>query len=203
MPTRTKTEALIRLAKAGPIRPRDLAAAGIPRSYLGRLVSRGVLEQTARGVYQRVNADVTELHSLAEVALRVPHGIVCLLSALQVHGLTTELPHAVWLMIDQKARAPAEGSPKLELVRASGDARTHGVEVRRIEAVDVKITSAAKTVADCFRYRRRVGLEVALEALRAYLRPPRRAARSIDALVAAARADRVTSVVRPYLEALA
>lgn len=203
MPTHSKTNALLRLAKAGPIRPRDLAAADIPRSYLGRLVSRGVLEQTARGLYQRVNADVTELHSVAEVALRVPHGVVCLLSALQIHGLTTKTPHTVWLMIDRKARPPALDSPKLELVRASGEARTHGVDVRRIEGVEVKLTSAAKTVADCFRYRRRVGLEVALEALRAYLRPPHRAERSIDALMAAARADCVTSVMRPYLEALA
>ena len=202
MPEPSKTETLLRLAKAGPVRARDLAAAGIPRSYLRRLVERGLLEQTSLGVYGLADAEVTELHSLAEVALRVPHAVVCLLSALPVHGLTTEVPSAVWLMIDHKARAPAMDSPRIEIVRASGDALAHGVEAHRIEGVDVRITSPAKTVADCFRYRGHVGLDVALDALRDYLRPRRRS-RSVDALVAAARADRVLSIMRPYLEALA
>ncbi|MDQ3031755.1 MAG: type IV toxin-antitoxin system AbiEi family antitoxin domain-containing protein [Myxococcota bacterium] len=203
MPRSTKTAALLRLAKTRPVRARDLEAAGIPRTYLRRMVERGLLEQSARGVYRLADSDVTELHSLAQVAVRVPRGIICLVSALQVHGLTTEAPHAVWLMIDGKARAPTLDTPAIEIVRASGAALAHGVELRRIEGVDVRITSPAKTVADCFRYRRHVGLDVATRALREYLQPPRRPARSIDALVAAARADRITTVIRPYLEALA
>jgi predicted transcriptional regulator of viral defense system len=128
----------------------------------------------------------------------VPHAIVCLLSALQAHGLTSELPHAVWILIERHARVPKVSYPKLEVIRARGEARTHGVETRLIEGVEVQITSAAKTVADCFRYRRHVGLEVALAALREYLRA-HRAGR--EALIAAARADRVHAFMRPYLEA--
>jgi predicted transcriptional regulator of viral defense system len=195
-----KTNALVRLARKGPIRARDLDDAAIPRTYLARLCKRGVLEQVDRGLYRLVDAPVTELHSLAEVAKRVPHAVICLLSALQVHELTTEAPHAVWIMIDTHARAPAIGYPRVELVRASGNARSHGVEKRTIEGVTVRLTTPAKTVADCFRYRKHVGLDVALAALREYLRKYRG---GIDALTKAARADRIYSFMRPYVEALA
>ena len=188
------------MAKNAPLRARDLERAGIPRAYLTRLRSRGLLERIDRGLYRLADADATEHHSLAHVAKRVPHGTICLLSALQVHQLTTELPYVVWIMIDRHARAPTISYPKIELVRASGRARTHGVEVRTMEGVKVRLTTPAKTVADCFRYRRRVGLEVAITALRDYLRKNRS---GIDALVEAARADRVYAVMRPYLEALA
>ena len=209
----SKTTALLRLARAGPLRARDLEAAGIPRTYLRRLSDRGLLEQVDRGLYRLPDAAVSELHSIAQVAKRVPHAIIALLSALQVHGLTSEAPHAVWILIDRRARIPKLGHPRLEVLRASGAAREHGVQTRTIEGVPVRLTSPAKTVADCFRYRRHVGLEVALAALREYLRRPAgprsgRPAASrdggrIDALVQAAKADRIYSVLRPYLEALA
>ena len=205
----TKTSELLRLAGSGPLRTRDVDAAGIPRVYLRRLCERGLLERVDRGLYRLPDAPVTELHSLVEVARRVPHSTVALLSALQVHGLTTEAPHVVWILIDRHARTPKVTYPKLEVVFASGPALVHGVETRTIEGVPVRLTTPAKTVADCFRYRRHVGLEVALAALRGYLGRPvarggaRRAGSPIDALVAAARADRVSSVLRPYLEALA
>jgi predicted transcriptional regulator of viral defense system len=198
----SKTSQLLRLARRGPIRARDLDAARIPRAYLARLVDRGQLEQAARGLYRLPDANVTELHSLAQVAARVPHAIVCLLSALQVHRLTTELPHAVWIMIDTRARTPKLDTPAIEVVRAHGPAREYGVETRQVEGVSVQITSPAKTVADCFRYRRHVGLDVALAALRDYL-SDRRRGRSVDALIEAAKADRIEGVVRPYIEALA
>ena len=198
---RPKIAQLLRLARQGPIRARDLDAAKIPRAYLARLCDRGELEHVGRGVYGLPDAPATEHHGIAQVSKRVPHATICLLSALQVHGLTTEAPHAVWIMIDTRARTPAIDTPAIEVVRAHGPAREHGVERRRIEGVHVHITTPAKTVADCFRYRRHVGLDVALAALRDYLR--RRAPRGIDALVDAARADRVYSVIRPYLEALA
>lgn len=195
-----KMDELIRLARKGPIRARDLTAAAIPRTYLERLCESGVLEQVDRGLYRLVDAPVTELHSVAEVAKRVPHATICLLSALQIHGLTTESPHAVWIMIDTHARSPKLGYPRVEVVRASGKARAHGVETRTIESVPVRLTTPAKTVADCFRYRRHVGLEVALEALREYLRKYRN---GIAALTSAARADRIYVFMRPYIEALA
>ncbi len=201
MPRRhpSKTDALLRLARKGPVRARDLDRAGVPRAYLRRLCERGLLERVDRGLYRLADAPVTELHSLVEVAARVPHAVVCLLSALQVHGLTAEAPHAVWVLIDRHARAPKFSYPKLQVVRASGPAREHGVETRKIEGTRVRLTTPAKTVADCFRYRRHVGLDIALAALRDYLRARRG---GVDALVEAARADRVHARMRPYIEAL-
>jgi predicted transcriptional regulator of viral defense system len=196
----TKTAALLRLARKGPVRARDLDDAGIPRAYLKRLCDRGLLEQVDRGLYRLADAPVTELSSLAEVSKRVPHAVVCLLSALQLHGMTTEAPHAVWVLIDRHARMPKLASSTLEVVRASGAAREHGVETRVIDGVKVQLTTPAKTVADCFRFRRHIGLEVALAALKDYLK---KRTGSIDALVAAARADRIFGFMRPYLEALA
>ncbi len=196
----SKTDALLRLARKGLVRARDLADEDIPRVYLRRLCDRGILERVDRGVYRLADAPVTELHSLAEVSVRVPHAIVCLLSALQLHELTTEVPHAVWVMIDRHARMPKLSYPKLEVVRASGRALEHGAETREIEGVKVRITNPAKTVADCFRYRQHVGLDVAMAALRDYLHTHRG---GMNALVEAAHADRVYSVMRPYLEALA
>lgn len=195
----TKKNAVLRLAKRGPVRTRDLDEAGIPRAYLKRMIDEGLLEQIDRGLYRLADGSPTELGSLAEVAKRVPHAIICLLSALQVHALTSELPHAVWVLIDRHARVPKVSYPKLEVIRASGVARTLGVETRLIEGVQVQITSPAKTVADCFRYRRHVGLEVALAALREYLRTHRGGR---EALIEAARADRVYAFMRPYLEAI-
>jgi predicted transcriptional regulator of viral defense system len=198
--TPSKAQKLLELARNGPLRARDLDDAGIPRAYLRRMTERGLLEHVERGVYRLSDAPVTELHSIAQVAARVPHATISLLSALQLHDLTTEAPHAVWILIDRKAWRPALKSPNLEIVRASGNALNHGVERRTIEGVHVKVTTPAKTVADCFRYRRHVGLDVALAALRDYLRKHRG---GIDALVAAAKADRIYPFMRPYLEALA
>jgi len=194
-----KTNTLLRIARKGTVRARDLDAARIPRAYLRRLLDRGLLEQVDRGIYRLANAPITELNSVANVAKRVPHAIVCLLSALQIHELTTEAPHAVWIMIDRHARAPKLAYPKLEIVWASGRARTHGTQRRTIDGVRMQLTTPAKTVADCFRYRRHVGLDVALAALRDYLQKHRG---GIDALVAAAQADRTYTLMRPYLEAL-
>lgn len=215
----SKSDLLVELARSGPVRARDLRSAGIPRVYLKRLQDRGLLEQVDRGVYELVENEATELHSLAQVAKRVPHATICLLSALQFHHLTTEAPHAVWVMIDRSARSPKVAYPRLEIVRASGDARTHGIETHHAEGVELHVTSRAKTVADCFRFRNHVGLEVAIEALRQYLAerskargtgtPPSTSKRSapsrqpIDEVVAAATADRVLGFMRPYLEALA
>lgn len=196
----SKTTTLLRLARKGPVRARDLDDAGIPRAYLKRLCERGLLEHVDRGLYRIAGARVTELSTLAEVSKRVPHAVICLLTALQVHGMTTEAPHAVWVLIDRHARMPKVSSPTLEVVRASKRALAHGVEKRVIDGVKVRLTTPAKTVADCFRFRRHVGLEVALAALKDYLKKRKG---SMDALVEAARADRIYAFMRPYLEALA
>lgn len=234
----SKVEALLKLAKKGPIRARDLKDRKIPRAYLQRFCERGLLEQVDRGLYRLVDAPMTEQYSLAEVTKRVPRGTICLFSALQMHELTTEMPHEVWVLIDRHARVPKLNYPKLRIVRASGKALEHGVEQRIIAGVSVKLTTPAKTVADCFRYRRHVGRDVALDALRDYLAKSRGSTTtrerelfdqgdgvgygngaygsatlrgdghgdphvySIDALVEAARVNRIYSVMRPYMEAL-
>lgn len=198
-PDRHAERVLKLVREAGVLRPRDLDAEKIPREYLARLLRRGDLERPSRGVYVLADADVTESHSLAEVCKRVPKGIVCLLSALQLHQIGTQIPHEVWITIEGKARAPRMDSPALRIVRASGEALTWGVEERRIEGVLVKVYSPAKTVADCFKYRSKIGIDVALEALRETWKA--RKAR-MDDLLAAARVCRVANVIRPYLESL-
>ncbi len=195
---RTTTAAAV-FGRRGVLRPRDVAG-DISRTEIGRLVEEGHLERIGRGLYVPTKANATEHHTLVEAAKRVPHGVVCLLSALHFHGLTTQRPHEVWLAIDVKARKPKTDWPPLRIVRFSGVALRFGVEEHAIEGVVVRVTSKEKTVADCFKYRNKIGLDVALEALRDYLRSKRR---SVDALTRAAVASRVTNVMRPYLEALA
>lgn len=168
--------------------------------YLTRLLRQGLLERVGRGLYTLADADATEHRTLAEAAKRVPHGVVCLLSALRFHGLTTQNPFEVWMAIRHKAWAPrADGLP-LRIVRMSGAAFESGVETHQIDGVDVHVFSPAKTVADCFKFRNKVGLDVALEALRDYRRAD---PAGMDELWRHARADRVAQVIRPYLEALA
>lgn len=197
----TKEEEVREMARqAGILRSRDLLARGIPLQHLKRLADRGELERLGRGLYRLPQAELTEHHDLAEVARRVPHGVVCLLSALEFHGLTTQSPWQVWLMIEGGAwrPRPADGPP-LVIVRASGEAFHAGVEGHVLEGVPVRITNVAKTVADCFKYRGKVGLDVALEALKDCLQQ-RRATRG--ELRHFARLCRVQNVMRPYLEAL-
>jgi predicted transcriptional regulator of viral defense system len=190
---------LILARTAGLLRPRDLGAHGIPRVILTRLSRKGLLKKVGRGLYVLPEADLSEHHSLAQAGKRVPHGVICLLSALRFHGLTTQSPFEVWMAIDVKARKPHLEAPPLRIVRFSGNALAYGVEEHRVEGVVVRITSPAKTVADCFKYRNKIGLDVALEALKDY----RRAGKSLDDLWKAAEVCRVSSVIRPYLEALA
>ena len=190
--------ALALVCEKGILRARDLVAAGIPRIALTRLCRSERLNRLSRGLYALPDADITENHSLAEVSKRIPHAVICLLSALRFHGLTTQAPFEVWIAIDVKARKPRVADMPLRVVRFSGLARTHGVEEHVVENVTVRLTSAAKTVADCFKYRNKIGLDVALEALREY----RRARKSRDELWHAAGVCRVASVMRPYMEAM-
>ena len=192
---------MLRLVRRlGIVRPRDLRAHKLPGDALWRLARRGLLEQRSRGVYALAGHEFTEHHSLAEAAKRVPQGVICLLSALRAHNLTTQSPHEVWIAIDRKARLPKSGAAKLRVVRFSGAALSGGVEQRQIEGVRVPIYNVAKTVADCFKYRNKIGLDVALEALREAWRSRR--ATSND-LWKYAEICRVANVMRPYLESLA
>jgi len=196
----TTEEMVLDLARQrGVLRPRDLAQKGLPPDYLWRLYRKEKLDRVGHGIYALLGADLTEYHSLVEAALRVPHGIICLLSALSFHELTTQLPFEVWMAIDVKARHPKEEIIPLRIVRFSGRALTAGVQTHSIEGVEVKIYNPAKTVADCFKYRNKIGLDVAIEALRDCWR--KRLA-TADELFLYARVCRVERVMRPYMESL-
>ena len=197
----SKEQQVLRLVRRlGIVRPRDLRAHKLPGDALWRLARRGLLVQRSRGLYALAGHEFTEHHSLAEAAKRVPQGVICLLSALRAHNLTTQSPHEVWIAIDRKARLPKSGAAKLRVVRFSGAALSEGIEQRQIEGVRVPIYNVAKTVADCFKYRNKIGLDVALEALREAWRSRR--ATSND-LWKYAEICRVANVMRPYLESLA
>jgi predicted transcriptional regulator of viral defense system len=195
-----QTEQVLSLIRRrGVVRPRDLDGRGIPRMVLTRLHRDGLVERPTRGVYILADAEPTEHHDLAEACKRVPHGVVCLLSALRFHALTTQAPFEVWLAIDRKARLPRVEHPPLRVVRFPARALVEGVEEHDIEGVPVRVTTPARTVVDCFAYRNKVGLDVALEALRDYRRQKRA---NMDELHRAAQARRMANVMRPYLESL-
>ena len=181
------------------LRTRDLEAHGIWRANLRDYVEQGVLTRVGRGLYTLVGVEVGENHSLAEVGKRVPQGTVCLLSALRFHELTTQQPHETWLALDGKARSPKTDSLALRIVRFTGSALSEGREEHVIEGVPVKIYNPAKTVADCFKFRNKIGLDVALEALRETWRARRC---GMSELMRYARVCRVANVMRPYLESL-
>ena len=181
------------------MRRSELEAMGLSAWRIQRLLEEEKLERVGRGLYVW-RARPSAYRTLAEAAARVPHGVICLLSALAFHRLGTQMPHAVWMMIHLKARRPRVDWPPIKFVYASGRAWTYGIEERNIEGVTVRITSSAKTVADCFKYRGTVGLDVALEGLREYLD---RRGRSMDDLFEAADACRVRRIMMPYVESLA
>jgi predicted transcriptional regulator of viral defense system len=185
--------------RAGLVRPRELERLGVPRAALTGLVRAGVLTREGRGLYAVPGGPVSEHHSLAEAAKRVPHGVVCLLSALRFHGLTVQHPHEVWLAVEGRAWRPVVEHPPLRVFRFTGRAWTEGVERHVVDGVPVAVTSVAKTVADCFKYRNKVGADVAVEALRDAWR---RRKLDLDELWRCAEACRVLQVVRPYLEML-
>ena len=198
MSGRHKDEVLSLVRRLGLLRPRDLALREIPREYLVRLRRQGKLERRGRGVYVLPGHRQTENHDLAQACKRVPSGVVCLLSALRFYGLTTQAPPEVWLALPEKARWPKVDSPPLRIARFSGAALTSGVEEHRIEGVRVPVYAPAKTVADCFKYRNKIGLDVALEALKDYLKKHRG---GVEPLRRYAQICRVARVLEPYLEA--
>jgi predicted transcriptional regulator of viral defense system len=196
----SKSNRLLALAaKRQILRSKDIFALGIPRNYLPRLVRKGVLRKVGRGLYAPTSSRVTEHVSLVEAAHKVPNGVVCLPSALQFHKFTTQAPHQIWMAIGVKAWAPRVTSPPMRLVHMSGPALRFGVKEYPVRVATLKVYTAAKTVADCFKFRNKIGTDVALEALRECRRLKKA---SMDELWAAAKVCRVANVMRPYLESL-
>lgn len=197
---RSKLKAVEKLARTrGTLRARDLTKRGLPTIYLSRLVESGRLVRHARGVYAAADVDITEKHDWELACTRVPNGVLCLLTALAYHGIGTQSPRQVWMAIPNKAWQPQVDHPPLRFVRFSGAALTHGVVSVRSGAVAIRVYSPAKTVADCFKFRRKIGLDVAVEALREGWRAKKF---TLDALAKAAVVCRVRRVMQPYMDML-
>jgi predicted transcriptional regulator of viral defense system len=198
--TSTHEHQVLRLARARKLlRARDVVEHGLPTIALTRLVQAGKLQRVARGLYGVPGAKTGEHRSLAEVSARIPKGVVCLLSALRVHEIGTQAPFEVWLAIPLHMVTPRLDQPAIRVVRMSDEALTEGVERRNIDGVKVPVFSAARTVVDCFRFRNKIGLDVALEALRDGWRQRKF---TIDDLWRHATRGRVANVMRPYIEAI-
>jgi predicted transcriptional regulator of viral defense system len=180
-------------------RPRDVVPLGVTHYQLQKLMAEGRVEQVGPGLYRLADVESTEMETIAMVASALPHAIVCLLSALRVHEIGTQSPRQVWLAIDRKARKPTRLPAKTSIVRFSGQMLTYGVVTQSMQGVGVRLTNPARTVVDCFRYRNKVGLDVALEALRDAVRSRKAMVSEIDR---AAEVCRIRTVIGPYLEAL-
>lgn len=195
-----KSDRVLSLARELPfVRPRDVEGIGVAREYLLRLHRAGLLERVGRGLYRLPNSPVTEHHNFAQVARRVSQGVVCLLSALAFHDVGTQNPFEVWIAIPRGMRHPKLDAPPLRVTTLSGAAYAEGIEEHMIEGVTVRIYGIAKTVVDCFRFRNRIGLDVAMEALRESLRSKKTTINEINRFAKLARLGRV---MRPYLEVL-
>ena len=181
------------------IRPRDLLAAGLPKDYLNVLAHEGVLVRLGRGLYQWPELEIGRHESLIEVTKQVPNGVVALVSALSFHGLGTQNPFEVWLAIDRKARRPNTTCPPVRFVTMSHRFLVEGVEHHEIDGAVLPVFCLAKTVADCFKYRNKISLDVALEALREGWQARRF---TMDELLKYAKLCRVAKVMQPYMESL-
>ena len=196
----TKLQSVELLAiRQGMLRARDLRANALPTSYLGRLVRAGRLVRRGRGLYAPAKQEIGERHDWELACLRVPHGVLCLTTALAFHDIGTQSPRAVWMAIDGKAWKPRITHPPMRFVRFTGAALSHGVTTTASGGAPLRVYSAAKTVADCFKYRRKIGLDVAVEALREGWRARKF---KLSELTKAARVCRVARVIQPYLEML-
>jgi predicted transcriptional regulator of viral defense system len=196
----THEQQVLRLARTRTLlRARDVAQHGLPTVALTRLVQAGKLQRVARGLYGLPDAEISEHRSLAEVSARVPKGVVCLLSALRVHEIGTQAPHEVWIAIPPHMASPRLDQPAIRVVRMADVALAEGIERRKIDGVKVPVFNAARTVVDCFRFRNKIGLDVALEALRDGWSQRKF---TLDELWRHATRGRVANVMRPYIEAI-
>ncbi len=196
----TKRQQVIQLLQElAVVRPKDLQKQGLPMNYLYLLAREGIIERIGRGLYQWPEKDLGRNQSLAEVCKRAPNAVVALLSALNFHDITSQNPHQVWLAIDRKSWRPKITYPPVRFVTMSAEALHAGVETHYIDNIPVKVFSPAKTIVDCFKYRNKLGLDVALEALKDGWQKKRF---TMDEIYQYARICRVKKVMQPYLESL-
>lgn len=200
MSPNTHTQRVLDLARQkGTLRSRDLDEIGAPRVILTRLTATGLLEKTGRGIYRLPDSQVSEHENLLTIATKVPQAVFCLLTALQFHELTTQLPRRIWIAMPRGSHTPKIDYPPLKMVQFAGDSYAEGIEVVERDQVKLRVYCVAKTVADCFKHRNKIGLDVALEALKD-AKAQKKA--SADDLWRFAKICRVANVMRPYLEAL-
>jgi predicted transcriptional regulator of viral defense system len=201
---KNKQQQLLELAKRSHlVRDATLREAGISSTVISQAVKAGELIRLSRGVYQHPDAEVDENVSLSEVAARVPMAIVTLISALQFHQIGTQQAHSVWILLKQNAVTPRIDYPSIEVVRSKvASAFTAGIKQHTLNGIKVQITNPARTVVDCFKYRNRVGLDVCLEALKDVLSGNATTKVNASQIMEYAKAQRVSSVIRPYLDAL-
>ena len=196
----TKRQQVVDFAKKhSVVRPRDLAELSLPKDYLNQLSQRGILLKLGRGLYQHPEQTISSHQSLVEVAKLAPKGVISLLSALSFHEIGTQNPFEVWLAIDRKGWRPTIDYPPVRYVTMSQETLHAGVEVHQIEGVDVNVFCSAKTVADCFKYRNKIGLDVAIEALKEGWKERKF---TMDELSKYAITCRVSKVMQPYMESL-
>jgi predicted transcriptional regulator of viral defense system len=180
-------------------RAREVVDAGIHPEVMRRLLRRGVIVRAGRGLYMIANREPSQYQSLIEVSKRSPGGVICLLSALRFHEIGTQNPRDVWLTLPKGGRKPTMIYPRVRVFRVSGAALDTGVERHTLDGVEVRIYSVAKTIADCFKFRSKVGMDAAVEALKDTIR---RRKCTMDDLILNARVCRVERIMRPYIEAM-
>lgn len=187
------------LRQKGILRPSDLDDIGAPRVVLTRMTTNGQLEKAGRGLYRLPESPLSEHESLVAVATRVPQAVFCLLTALQFHEMTTQLPRQIWIAMPRGSHTPRIDYPPVKMIQFSGEAYTQGIEEHERDQVTLRVYGIAKTIADCFKHRNKIGLDVALEALKD---ARSRKKVSADDLWRYAKIRRVANVMRPYLEAV-
>jgi predicted transcriptional regulator of viral defense system len=183
----------------GVLRMSEALYAGIHRRMLYSMLEAGVIEQLSRGLYRLADLPPLGNPDLVSVSLKIPNGVICLISALAYHEITTQVPHEVYVALDRGTEAPRLNHPPLRVFWFSGESFTVGIEKHKIDSVPVRIYSSEKTIADCFKYRNKIGLDIAIEALKLYRERKRFRG---DDLVKFSKVCRVEKIMRPYLEAL-
>lgn len=198
-PATHNQQALALAHQQGILRSKDLKESGIPRVVLARLTASGLLDKIGRGLYRLPNTAISEYESLNQIATRVPQAVFCLLTALQIHELTTQLPREVWIAMPRGSHSPKLDYPPVRMTQFTGEAYSEGIEVIQRDQINLRVYSVAKTLVDCFKHRNKIGLDVALEALK-----EARAQNKLvmDELWHHAKIARVTNVMRPYLESI-